>query len=103
MPMMTRASANVSACLMGALRSDPGKDGSFYFARGGGIGTALGRGGLHRGHDVGAKLGYRRHIYDISLDAGINHDPMREVEEHNSTPWARHCKSRRRYDRSGCA
>jgi hypothetical protein len=65
--------------LMGALRFDPGKDGGVYFSIGGGSGLVFGSGGVHRGYEVGAKLGYRWHIYDISLDAGMNYDPTRDA------------------------
>jgi hypothetical protein len=67
--------------LMGALRFDPGETGGVYFSLGGGIGTALGRGGLDLGYEVGVKLGYRWRIYDVSLDAGIQYDPTRNAGE----------------------
>lgn len=63
--------------LMSALRFDPGKEGSYYFSFSGGPEIALREKGPALGYQVGAKLGYRWHIYDISLDAGIEYDPTR--------------------------
>jgi hypothetical protein len=65
--------------VMGALRVDPGKDGGLYVSFGGGLGTALGRGGI--GYDIGAKFGYRWSVYDVSFDAGVNYDPTRNAGE----------------------
>ena len=83
--------------LMGALRFDPGKDGGVYFSIGGGSGLVFGSGGVHRGYEVGAKLGYRWHIYDISLDAGMNYDPTRDAGQEKLIPSARPSNSRRKY------
>jgi uncharacterized protein DUF4157 len=73
--------SGVLASLMGALRFDPGETGGIYFSLGGGAGAVFGRGGVHRGYEVGAKFGFRWSIYDVSLDAGINYDPTRAAGE----------------------
>lgn len=66
--------------LMSGLRIDPGKEGSFYFSLGGGPEVALRAKGPEVGLQLGAKFGYRWHVYDVSLDAGIEYDPRQKGE-----------------------
>ena len=63
--------------LMGALRFDPSKVGGGYVSLGGGLefGERLDK--PRMGAQVGAALGYRWYVFDVSLDAGIEYDPTK--------------------------
>lgn len=63
--------------LMGALRFDPAKVGGGYVSVSGGLefGERLDKPRL--GAQVGAALGYRWYLFDVSLDAGIEYDPTK--------------------------
>ena len=65
--------------LIGALRFDPGKIGGGYFSVSGGLGFAAKDPKSGLGKEVGVGFGYRWHIYDVSLNAGINYDPTRRA------------------------
>ena len=67
--------------LMTALRFDPGKEGGAYLSLGGGPEIAFSSEKSHLGYEVGARLGYRWHIYDVSFGAGIEYDPTRNAGE----------------------
>lgn len=65
--------------LIGALRFDPGKVGGGYFSVFGGPEFAPGSEKVSVGYEVGAALGFRWHVFDVSLDAGIGYDPTRKA------------------------
>jgi len=67
--------------LMAALRFDPGKEGGAYLSLAGGPEIAFSSDKSHRGYQLGARLGYRWHIYDVSLGAGTEYDPTRNAGE----------------------
>ncbi|MFO0993624.1 MAG: DUF4157 domain-containing protein [Hyphomicrobiales bacterium] len=67
--------------LMSALRFDPGKEGGAYLSLDGGAEIAPGTDKPRLGYALGARLGYRWHIYDVSFGAGTEYDPTRNAGE----------------------
>ena len=67
--------------VIGALRFDRGKEGGLYFSLAGGPELSFSSDGVKSGYEVGARAGYRWHIYDVSLNAGIEYDPTQRAGE----------------------
>lgn len=63
--------------LIGALRFDPGKMGGRYFSVSGGAGLAFGNDEKGLGAVAGIGGGYRWHMFDVALNAGIDYNPTR--------------------------
>lgn len=65
--------------LIGALRFDTGKAGAHYFSVSGGLGLAFGNDKKDLGAVVGVGAGYRWRVLDVSLNAGIDYNPTRNL------------------------
>jgi hypothetical protein len=76
---LSSGSSSKLLSVIGALRFDPGKEGGAYFSMSGGPELALSSERGHWGYEVGTSVGYRWHIYDVSLNAGIEYDPTRRA------------------------
>jgi len=65
--------------LMSSLRFDPGKMGGRYLSVSGGVGLAFGNDEKGLGAVVGIGGGYRWHMFDVALNAGIDYNPTRNL------------------------
>jgi hypothetical protein len=80
-PGTTPSGRSTLVSLIGALRFDPGRMGGGYLSASLGPSAAFGKDKPELGGVVGLGVGYRWRVLDVSLNAGIDYNPTRNLGE----------------------